>query len=214
MRLERARILKAHDAPCSQAVTREMVHPDLARTIPGAIVDAHRDGEQIIARAREEAASILENARTNAVELADQTRTDAREREMARLAAKHLTVRAFEAQTEERSIARTTELAVLLAERLLGEALRLDPDIIVKVAAEVLREARGARRIRIDVHPNDMAALSAALAPLDGAALEINTSADLGPGSVLVHTDVGTIDGRLSTQLSRLADALREALRT
>lgn len=214
MRLERARILKAHDAPSSQAVTREMAHPDLARTIPGAIVDAHHDGEQIIARAREEAASILANARTNAVELADQTRTDAREREMARLAAKHLTVRAFEAQTEERSIARTTELAVLLAERLLGEALRLDPDVIVKVAAEVLREARGARRIRIDVHPNDMAALSAALSPLDGAALDISTSADLGPGSVLVHTDVGTIDGRLSTQLSRLAEALREALRT
>jgi flagellar biosynthesis/type III secretory pathway protein FliH len=41
----------------------------------------------------------------------------------------------------------------------------------------------------------------------------VNADATLTRGSLVVHTDLGTIDAQLRPQLDRLAKALREAMR-
>jgi flagellar biosynthesis/type III secretory pathway protein FliH len=107
------------------------------------------------------------------------------------------------------------ELARLLAERLLGTALRLDPGLVVSLAERALSEARGARRVRLVAHPDDAARLEAQGESLGATldALEILADPARAPGDLRLETEIGVLDAQLAPQLDRLAQKLRESLR-
>jgi flagellar biosynthesis/type III secretory pathway protein FliH len=130
----------------------------------------------------------------------------------ANIAAAYLLLKRREDQMLETSLDRTTELAVALAERLVGGALALTPEIIAAMANAALSEAKGAKKARIEANPIDVDALRAHTASL-GESIVIEPNAELARGSLVLHTDLGTIDARLTPQLERLARALRDALR-
>ncbi|MBX3205570.1 MAG: hypothetical protein KF764_10915 [Labilithrix sp.] len=176
-----------------------------ARRIAGEVIEARAEAGRIVAAAREEANAVVAAAAAAAA-------SEAREAEVARLAAGFLALRDAEARRAERDVDRVVELAVLLAERLVGEALRVEPARIAELAASALHEARGARRVRIDASPDDVAALYEALGAL-GQSADVQPDPTLRRGSLVVHTDLGRVDARLEPQLARLAAALREALR-
>ena len=67
--------------------------------------------------------------------------------------------------------------------------------------------------MRIEACPDDVAALGELLASLGEGVATIEPSAELSRGSLVVHTELGRVDARLTPQLSRLAEALREVLR-
>lgn len=206
MTLERARVLKG--APPVNA--RPSGGPS-STAEESALGRARRIDAQV-ARAREEAARIVEEAHARAADVADAAAREAREQEVARLAAAFLALRAEDERRAERELERVIELATLLAERLVGEAIRVEPARVTELAAAALRETRGARRVRIDAAPEDVPALTDALGAI-GHAAEIHPDVRLTRGSLVVHTDLGAIDARLEPQLTRLAAALREALR-
>lgn len=193
--IARARVLRG------QAVPVPAVGP---RRIPGALVDARAEAERIVAEAQAEAKRAVEGA-------VEEATREARERETARLAASWLALR----QREEASAAgqqdRLVAVATALAERLLGESLRIDPVRIAELAVTAMQEARGARAVRIDASPEDVTALREALGVL-GESAQVHEDTTLGRGSLVVHTDLGKIDARIEPQLARLATALREAL--
>ncbi|HEX7664650.1 MAG TPA: FliH/SctL family protein [Polyangiaceae bacterium] len=130
----------------------------------------------------------------------------------ATTAALWLALKARQEQALEANLDRTTELAVALAERIVGAAIELDPKTIGKMASALLAEARGAKKALFEANPLDVEALRVETAFLgDAVAIEPNT--ELARGSLVLHTDLGTVDGRLTPQLERLAEALRDALR-
>lgn len=192
-------ILKARIIKGSAPKTRA---PELARRVPADVVAARAEAERIVEAARRAAEELTREARESAAR-------EAREAEVARLAAQFLAVRIEDDRRLERDADRLVELAVVLAERLVGEALRVDPSRIAALASAAIGEARGARRVRIDASPDDVPALAEAV----GAAAEVQADANLERGSLIVHTDLGRVDARLAPQLARLAPALREALR-
>lgn len=219
MSVERARIVKgapADGAPSARPTPR--ADPPGGRGAAGAQALAARARRvaREIAEARAEAARIVDDAHARAaavVESAAATAArEASEREVARLAAAFLALRTEEEGRAERELDRVVELATLLAERLVGEALRIEPTRIAELAASALEESRGARRVRVDASPDDVDALTAALGAI-GHVAEVRADARLARGSLIVHTDLGRIDARLEPQLERLAAALREALR-
>lgn len=214
MTVLRARIVKAAEVEGSNAatVTRHAGDGRRAVRIPRDLVEARAEAEALLTRAREEAARLVGDARASAAATAEAAAREATEQAEARAAARHLALRAHEARAEERSLDRTVELAVLLAERLLGEALEKDPARLGSLARTALTEARGARRVRIEVRPDDVARLHAVLATLGLEGVETVPNDALGAGSLLLDTDVGTVDARLRPQLERLAGALRTAL--
>ena len=59
--------------------------------------------------------------------MAEKVAREARETELARLAAEVIVVRSGAERRAERELDRTIELAVLLAERLVGEAIAVEP---------------------------------------------------------------------------------------
>jgi flagellar biosynthesis/type III secretory pathway protein FliH len=192
MTLARARIIKR--AFSETDPTRPVTSQPMGRRIAREIMDAHDEAERIREAARHDAAR------------------EAREEEVARLAASFLALKKADEERADRDLDRAVELATILAERLVGEGLKMDPERIAGLAANALAEARGARNVRIDANPDDVVSLREALASV-GHEAKVNADPALARGSLVVHTDLGTIDAQLRPQLDRLAKALREAMR-
>lgn len=193
MTLARARIIKKAFSE-ADATRPAVASAPMGRRIAREIMDAHAEAERIREAARNEAVR------------------EAREEEVARLAAGFLALRHEDEQRAVRDLDRTVEVAKILAERLVGEGLKIEPERIAGLAANALAETRGARNVRIDANPEDVAPLREALASV-GHEATVNADPALERGSLVVHTDLGTIDAQLRPQLDRLAKALREAMK-
>lgn len=216
MSIERARVIKAStpSMPVSAGTGVTVVqHGPLATRLPRVVVDAHEQATRIVAEARAKAEAIVSEATATAGATAQKAASEARETELARLAAEVIVVRAGAERRAERELDRTIELAVLLAERLVGEALAVEPARIAALAEGALRETRGARQMRIEACAADIDALRELLSALGEGVASIEANDELGRGSLVVHTELGRVDARLTPQLSRLAEALREVLR-
>ena len=177
-------------------------------------IEARESAARTLAEAKRAADALVEDARTKAAGVAKAAAAEAAEAEKAKLAAQYLALRAREERSASEQLDRTVELARVLAERLLGESIRGDPQTVAKLARQALAEAQGARTVRIEAHPDDVAALQQNVALLNIAQVaSIVSDATLQRGSLRLHTDLGTIDADLRPQLERLAAALRDALR-
>jgi type III secretion protein L len=218
MSVERARVIKAAVGARAEARPNASApsppHDEaFARRVPRVVVDAHAEAARIVADAKALADEIAREATTNASTLAERVAREAREKEIARVAAEILAVRAGAERRAERELDRTIELSVLLAERLVGDAIAVEPARIGALALDALKETRGARQMRIEVCPEDVVALREVLASLGEGVAALEPSHELARGSLIVHTELGRVDARLTPQLSRLAEALREVLR-
>lgn len=105
------------------------------------------------------------------------------------------------------------ELAVRIAEKLIGRALELEPALVAEVCAEALRGVRAEGRVKLRVHPADAPLLTPRLIELVGRQLtvEVVSSAEVERHGCIIDSALGTTDGRLSTQLEVVRDALVQA---
>jgi flagellar biosynthesis/type III secretory pathway protein FliH len=184
------------------------------RVAPRELVDASAEARRVLEAAERDAKTLLERARAECAEVRLRAEMEGRAAAVADFATRALLLAAREAEVDGRSLDRVVELARVLAERLLGEALRLEPARVVELARQALNEARGARRIELAAHPEDVPLLEAALtdARISGVT-RIVSDGSRGRGSVRLDTDVGTLDAELAPQLDRLTARLRETLR-
>lgn len=217
MTLTRARVIRGAfpDAIAQGEKTPARAREVRPRRVPGEVVDAHLAAAKILAEANDRAAAVVRDAIAEARRAAAAVTAEARAVEQAKGAALFLKLRADDERRAERDLDRSVVLAIVLAERLLGEALERQPERIASLARQALAEARGARRVRIEAHPLDAEALRAHVLDIvsAGASLEVVTSTDLSRGSLRVHTNLGSLDAQLTPQLERLAAALRDALK-
>jgi flagellar biosynthesis/type III secretory pathway protein FliH len=184
-----------------------------ARVVPKPVVDAQQRAREILAAATAEAERTSKEARAALDVLYESTLAEARAAGAARLAAETLALADLQARADERALDRLVALSRLLAERLLGETLTIDPSRVVALAERALKEARGARRITIVAHPDDVEALESAL--LDGRREHVTrvvSDASRSRGQLRFETDIGVLDADIAPQLDRLAERLREAL--
>ncbi|WP_394824160.1 FliH/SctL family protein [Pendulispora albinea] len=194
----RGRVVPQGEAQEAKSLPRETPSSALrGRIVPRAVLDAHRQADEVTERAR---ARAYREARAD-VE--------------SELAAQFLALQQRQERSAEADLDRTVALAVMLAERLIGATLRVDRHRIVEMARAALAEARGARRVRIEACPLDAEELRSNLSAfgLPPECIDIQENPELASGSLSLHTDLGSLDARLSPQLERLATALRDALR-
>jgi flagellar biosynthesis/type III secretory pathway protein FliH len=187
--------------------------PALGRVAPAEVLAANDRARELIARAEAEAAAIVERAGARASTLATELATRARAEAATALAARELALAGREAKALERQLDQVVALARVLAERLLGEALTLAPERVVALARRALSEARGAQRITLAAHPDDVPLLERALAAQDVTPpVLVVVDPNRRRGNLRLETDLGTLDAELAPQLDRLAEKLREAL--
>jgi flagellar biosynthesis/type III secretory pathway protein FliH len=214
-RLTRARIVSRGSPSRARVLPPAEATPATLSRISREEQSAREEAVRIVAEARRTATAIVDEARVKAASAAESAGREAAEAERAKLAAHMLALRLREERADEAGLDRAVELARVLAERLVGEALALDPTTIAKLARQALLEARGARTVRIEAHPDDVPALEEHLTALGLGAHVASVTADatIDRGCLRLRTDLGTLDAHLRPQLERLAAALRDALR-
>lgn len=155
---------------------------------------AQTDAEEIIATARHEAADVLAVARQEA----DRTRARAQAEAERRLA-----------ELEPRLV----EVALAVARHVVKVELRIHPELVGHMVAAALEKLRGEERPRLRLHPGDMDLVAAQRAELlaalpGGGDVELVPDEGIAPGDFVLHSDQGTVDGRLDRQLREVAAAL------
>jgi len=177
------------------------------------VLEAAEKARAIVTRAEAQARAIVARAEQEAADLAQTLAARARSEAATELAARELVLTSREATTLERQLEQSVSLARLLAERLLGEALALDPARVAALARQALAEARGARQVTIAAHPADVPLLEQALAERKLAPpLTLVADRSRARGHLRLETDIGTLDAELGPELDRLAEKLHEVL--
>jgi flagellar biosynthesis/type III secretory pathway protein FliH len=184
------------------------------RRVPREVVEASERARQIVADAEQRATTLLEAAARSAGDVRIRAEAEGRAEGVAQVAANALRLNANEAAFDERNLDRSIELAKILAERMLGKALQLEPTLVVALARQALSEARGARRVRIYAHPDDAASLERDRGALGLAenAVVVFPDAQRNRGDLRLETEIGVLDAALAPGIERLAKKLREAM--
>ena len=165
--------------------------------------------------AQKAASALIADAQRDADAYRAEAEREGREAGAALLSAKLIELSQLEARADERSLDRTIALARLLAERLLGDELRLQPERVTALAKAALTELRAARQITIVCHPSDAPHLHDALQLRSVAEQSIDVRPDESRaiGSLRLETELGVLDGELGPRLDRLVRELSEELR-
>jgi flagellar biosynthesis/type III secretory pathway protein FliH len=215
--LPAGRILRPHELsnePVPLRLTASAVGPARGRVVSRTVVEAEQRARELVGEAERKAQELVAAATRESADIRLRAEAEGRADGAAALAAKAVAWAAHEARADERQLDRIVQVAELLAERLLGEALRLDPTRVLALARQALAEARGARRITIVAHPEDARALEILLEEpmLRDAAVCVAPDARRERGRLRLDTDIGSLDADLAPQLARLAQRLREGL--
>jgi len=216
MKLGQGRIVKADGLLNAARVPLEREDQTLPRgqLVRREVLEAADRARALIAAAEAQAAKLVSEAERSAAELRLRAEAEARADATAKIAARALALRHFEAQADDRALDRSVELARLLAERLLGESLRVAPEQVIALARQALSEARGARRITVVAHPEDAKLLEISL-PVLGlheATVAVRADPSRTRGHLRIETEIGILDADLAPQLDRLSLRLRETL--
>ena len=216
MTLSFGRVLKREALAGAEPLLPEIEEKTLPRgqLVRREVLAAAERASSLITRAEARASEIVGDAERASAELRLRAEAEGRADAAAKIAARALALRELEAKADERALDRTVQLARLLAERLLGESLRVAPEQINALAKQALAEARGARRITIVAEPADARLLEQNLAGfgLDAATVQVRSEPARARGNLRIETEIGALDAELAPQLERLALKLRESL--
>jgi len=216
VKLGQGRVIKAEHLTAATPVRLEREDKTLPRgqVVRREVLEAAERAQALITAAQARAAQLVKEAEQAAAELRLRAETEARAEAASKIAAHALALHQHEARADERALDRSVELARLLAERLLGESLRVAPEQVVALARAALSEARGARRITLVAHPEDAKLLEFSLPELglSQALVSVRSDAARRRGNLRIETEIGVLDAELSPQLDRLSLKLRESL--
>lgn len=216
MSLAVGRIIKAEGLAGAALVELEVEDKTLPRgqVVRREVLEAAERAHKLLAEAEARAERILIDAEQGAAELRLRAEAEARADAAAKIAARALALRHHESRAEERALDRSVQLARLLAERLLGESLRVAPEQVLALAKQALSEARGARRIQLVAHPEDARILEHSLPALglDLSTAQVRADPSRARGNLRIETEIGVLDAELAPQLERLSLKLRESL--
>lgn len=212
MSIAKARIIAAEDFRAATSRRPGPAAPSrAAHILRRELVQAQAQALQLQSEARKAAQETLDQAEAKAAAVLASAERDGREKAVADLAERTLLLALKESKLDERALGRSIELATLLAERLLEEALVMDASRVTALARSALGELRGARQIKLVCHPSDGEALAPLVEDLKsaGVTLELQLDEQQGRGSLQLHTEMGVLDGDLRTRLELLAGRLR-----
>lgn len=221
------KVSRAVVVPCDQArdrkvevrgaADRQRTHggpPPPARIVPKVVVEAHQRAREIVQEAESEAQDIRERATAEASDVSLQRQARARADALSLVVRQVVELHKRQAELDASVVDRSIGLAQLLAERLLGEQLSLEPERVAALARQTLLEVAGARRAVVTAHPDDAQYLRAGLEGLETPieTLSIESDASLARGQIRVETELGVVEANLPGQLERLSTQLRQLL--
>jgi len=189
-----------------------------AVSVPGKIIkkelyQASGEAREIVESARQEADRILERAELERAASVESGLQIGYEEGLKRwnqtLAEARQTRENLKTQWEQSLL----HLAIRVAEKIVGEQLRLHPDTIIAIVREALKSVGQERQLTLLVHPDHREMVQTNLDRLQslvGTSRQIHLVAnpDISPGGCVVESELGVIDAKLETQLKCLEEVL------
>ncbi len=197
----------ADDAPAGGKVVRR------------AAFETGAAAEDVLERARQKAREIVGDAEARRQEILEQAREEGLRQGLA--AWNDAQIQAAHERDSylagcEQDVLR---LAVRVAEKIIGESLKLDPALQVSIVREALRSVRQARQATIRVHPDAATEVEAKLEQLrrempEGCVFVVKGDETVDPGGCVIQTDTSTVNASLRDQLRYFEERfLRESQR-
>ncbi|HTE61798.1 MAG TPA: FliH/SctL family protein [Solirubrobacteraceae bacterium] len=117
------------------------------------------------------------------------------------------------ATTAERLEAQAVDLALFLAEKVVGAAVAADPALVVEAVRGALRGLVERERVTVLVHPDDLElvrdAMDGLVATLGGIEhYEVQAERRVARGGAVVRTPDGDVDARLDVKLQRAREVV------
>ena len=210
--------------PAEQAIDWPALHEQAGELLDSAATDA----EAILEEARGRIKTIVESAQNDAVQIAERARTEGRdagyreglanaEREMEEMLA---TMRGLidMARVERHKVIEGAEgeivkLAMGVAERILHKAVEVDRDIVVAVAKAAIAQLVDRESVTVRVNPIDLERMKqhrdSMLALGETRHMRVIEDQRVDPGGVVVETDAGSLDAKISTQFAEAKRVMR-----
>lgn len=198
-----ANVIKAHannGTPSVSKITKESHEASL-------------EGKDILAKAREQAAQLLDDAQREK----EKVLSESAERGYAAGLDRWNDVLADAWKQREEFLSKheseLIKLAVAIARKIIGHSAVMTSDIVLQAAREALRSVRSERRVTIRANPSDENALREQAASLKMLGAEVGELVIIGnpaieAGGCVVESDLGMIDAQIGTQLASLENAL------
>jgi flagellar assembly protein FliH len=128
-------------------------------------------------------------------------------------------VRAEQFARAERLEAHAVDLALFLAEKVIGGALAVQPELVVEAVRGALRGIVERERVTVLVHPEDLEMVRDAMddvkASLGGIEhCEVQAERRVSRGGAVVRTPDGDVDARVEVKLQRAREVVQAALGT
>ncbi len=177
------------------------------------VYEASRDARDVVALAQEKAKQIIEEAEQGRDAIREQARQEGIAQGLAEW--NRILARASQKADELSKAWEETmlRLSIRVAEKIVGEQLRLHPESIVEIVREVLKSIRPGKHLTIQVNQAEAQYARARIDRLKEALgtsseIEIVAASNVAPGGCVIESELGIIDARLETQLKCLEDAL------
>jgi type III secretion protein L len=188
------------------------------RVVKGQAYDASIDAAHIIEAAHTEARAILDAARQERQAVLKDAR---REGYDEGLQLWHAAVEEANAVRDRRMAESEPELvrlAVRIAEKIIGEELRLNPQTTVSIARQCLQWLRREKSVVLRVSPAEIDLLRERIDSLREAAgphrsIEVIADPAISCGGCIVESEYGVIDARVETQIRGMEEILLRAAR-
>jgi len=174
---------------------------------------ALRDGDEIIDKARLMACDIVAEAGREAGRIRSEAETEGLEQGKAQ--ATEIILAA--GMQKERMLARiekeVIELALRTAAAIIEASRQLDPLVVAGVYRKALASLEGSVEITLRVSPEDIEAARAFLEREEKIPGRVRIVKDgaVSPGGCIVESEIGSVDGRIETQLEAIRRALAGA---
>lgn len=189
--------------------------PRTSTLVPRRLFEAEREGSEIIGEARAQARKLLEEAESRRQEMLRQGFEQGRREGAARVTEELAGVLKEVSEIRGSASERLVQLVTKIADKVLKEAVKLNPEAVVSIARHALQQVRWCREITLRVNPEDLEIihkqrpeLTAALDNVNELRLEGDPQVER--GGCLVESEAGILDASLSTQLAALERALLE----
>jgi flagellar assembly protein FliH len=181
---------------------------------PGASADAVMEA---MVRAEADAAAVYASAREEGLRAGREEALAALAPAVEALGAAVEALRADQLARAARLEAHAVDLALFLAERVIGGALAVEPGRVVEAVRGALRGIVERERVTVLVHPEDLEVVRDAMdglrATLGGIEhCEVQAERRVTRGGAVVRTPDGDVDARVETKLQRAREVVEAAL--
>ncbi|HWP98582.1 MAG TPA: FliH/SctL family protein [Syntrophomonadaceae bacterium] len=187
------------------------------------LLNGQEEAEVLVLQARQEAETIREEARRSGYELGLRTAQEESEadRQMAMEQCQEMLQEARRSKIKimESSTADIVRLAMAVAKKIVAAEIRSNPKIITNVIREAIGFLDQPGKIYVYVNPQEMEQVLSdisedTLAQVGSREFSNELVADprIEPGGCLIESDIGTVDARLETRVSKVENAIQEVI--